>query len=84
MVWEPMKRTVLYNHPQMRESVWKYRLQAEKYQHTFGERKKKFGCIGENKRNNLTLYMLLTLEGNTDQSLLNPWCLSAGKVRTCE
>lgn len=50
----------------------------------FWGKKKKFGCIGENNRNNLTLYMLLILEGNTDQSLLNPWFLSAGKVRTCE
>jgi len=27
----------------------------------FWRKKKKFGCIGENKRNNLTLYMLLIL-----------------------
>jgi len=48
----------------MRESLWKFRFPGEKCQNTTEAKKKtktkkhKFGCIGEGKRDSLTLSIL--------------------------
>ena len=55
LVQEPLENTVLDNHPQTREPLWKSRFPAEKFQHTTEAKKDKVGCTGEGKRNSLTL-----------------------------
>lgn len=71
MVWEPLENAVLDNHPWMTEALWKSRAPVEKFQ------KKKiyiyeFGCIGEGKRNNLTLPISLFPQCRTVQCQERP------------
>ena len=44
---QPLENTVLDNHPQMRKPLWKSGFPAEKFQHTTGAKKYKFGQTGE-------------------------------------